>query len=132
MDIRGVSYEVYTDLFKINWASFWCLFCTMLPLELQIIGIIFLTQLTVRVVGQCQPCLPEHSSPHVQSATFHRDRSPVLTHGYTCTGNAVLATRLTDTRDLLLSVPLATLDPSVVPSVRDLGIGYCNTTNRFR
>ena len=52
-----------------------------------------------------------------------RHASPVLTHWYTCTGHAVLATRLTDTRDQLLSVPTATLDLSVIPSVRDLGIG---------
>ena len=124
MDICGFSYEFYTDLFKMNWASFWCLVCTMLPLELRIIWILFLTKLTDSVVGQCQPCLPEYSSPHVQSATFPSDRSPVLTHGYTCTGHAVLATRLTYTRDQLLSVPPATLDPSAFPSIRVLGTGY--------
>ena len=41
VDICGVSYEFYTDLFKMNRASFWCLSCTMLPLELRILWILF-------------------------------------------------------------------------------------------
>ena len=53
-------------------------FCTMLPLELQIKWILFLTKPADSVVGQCQPCLLEDSSPHALSATVHIDSAPVL------------------------------------------------------
>ena len=93
-----------------NWISFWCMFCAMLPLELRLYGCFFSVKLANTLVCECQPCLHEHTSPHVQPATFHYDRPPVPS-----TGQSVLcANRLTYTRDQLVCMPPTTLEPPLI------------------
>ena len=60
----------------------------MLPLDLRIIWIAFLTQLVSCLNSRCPPCF-DLTSPHVQNATYQGDVSAVGSHEYTCTGNTL-------------------------------------------
>ena len=107
-----------------NWLPFWYVFCAMLPLNFQLIWIVFLSQLVVTLDSLCLPCY-ELTCLHVQHTTAHRGKSAECALEYTYTSRYVklCCSRLQHSRKELLSVAPCSLHPSATSCIRDLGIG---------
>ena len=92
-----------------DWISFWCMFSAMLPLELRFVWVVFLSNFILTPRGHGFVFLPN------ANVTCQPTRNePSVLH----------STRVSYTRDELLSVPPSTLNPSVAAAIRDVGIGY--------
>ena len=115
------DFDIY--VFAMNWLPFWYVFCAMLPLNFQLIWIVFLSQLVVTLDSLCLPCY-ELTCLHVQNMTAHSGKSAECAFKYTYTSRYVklCCSRLQHSRKELLSVAPCSLHPSVMSCIRDLGI----------
>lgn len=63
-----------TCAFIVNWTSFCFVFCSMLPLEFQLIWIVFLSQLAASLNNFCQPFF-KFTTQQVLNTTVHNVKS---------------------------------------------------------
>ena len=93
-------------MLAMDWLPFWYVFCAMLPLDFQLIWIVFLSQMVVTLHSLCLLCY-ELNCLYMQTATALVFLTPaVLSKGIVVCGTI-------------------SLHHSVMSSIRDLSIGRC-------
>ena len=114
-------------VFIVNWTAFCCVFCSMLPLEFQLIWIVFLSQLDASLNSFCQPFF-KFTTQHVLNTTVHNVKSaecPLVYMSVAITLFYLLCpSHLQYSHKELLSMPPSSIHPSILSSIRDLGTGH--------
>ena len=111
-------------MLAMDWLPFWYVFCAMLPLDFQLIWIVFLSQMVVTLRSLCLPCY-QLNCLYMQTATAHSGTSAECTLEYMCTSCHVTLVFLMPavlSKGIVVCGTIS-LHHSVMSSIRDLSIG---------